>query len=96
MIQIAVGYRRADMAPAMLLESTHLGVFGLDPFSVEAVVPERALAGIDIAVVSATLELVGTQVTCRSRMGRRSSLCTTLAQPAASSVFFSPVGASML
>jgi hypothetical protein len=84
-------------APAVLLESTHLGVFGLDPFSVKAVVPERALVGIDVAVVSAThyaLELVGTQVARRSRMGRRSSLCATLAQPAASSVFFGPVGAS--
>jgi hypothetical protein len=84
-------------APAVLLESTHLGVFGLDPFSIEAVVPERALAGIDVAVVSATryaLELVGTRVACRSRMGQRSSLCATLAQPAASSVLFGPVGAS--
>jgi hypothetical protein len=84
-------------APAVLLESTHLGIFGFNPFSIEAVVPERALAGIDIAVVSATcyaLELVGTRVARRSRMGRRSSLCPTLAQPAASLVLFGPVRAS--
>lgn len=40
-------------APAMLLESTHLGILGRDPVTVESVVPELTLLGEDTAFVPA-------------------------------------------
>ena len=40
-------------APSVLLKSTHLGVLGRDPCTVESVVPEHTLSGEDVAIVSA-------------------------------------------
>jgi hypothetical protein len=88
---------RGVQVTAVLLKSTHLGVFGLDPLSVEVVVPEQALVEVDIASVSTTryaLELVGTRVTRRGRKDWRISFHTTLTHSTASSVLFGPVRAS--
>ena len=91
------GIRVSIAAPAVLLESTYLSVFVLDPVAVETLAPERTLRVLGIVPLSSageTPEFVQGRKARGSRRYGGGSIGIPLTQPATDTMFGGPVRSS--